>query len=122
MKKLSVRKDSYFDSVFLMLLSKKLKESGGVADAVVAMGTPMNLELLTSQGYSSADLAGTTPNDLVMAVDCANESAVKAALDAAALLLHAAQRHAVAVLAMEKSVAHEVVAENEIGRQADVHR
>ena len=87
MKKLSVRKDSYFDSVFLMLLSKKLKESGGVADAVVAMGTPMNLELLASQGYSAADLAGATPNDLVMAVDCADESAVKAALDAAALLL-----------------------------------
>ena len=87
MKKLSIRKDSYFDSVFLMSLSKKLKESGGVSDAVVAMGTPMNLELLASQGYSPAELLGATPNDLVMAVDCADESAVKAALDAAALLL-----------------------------------
>ena len=87
MKKLSVRKDSYFDSVFLMSLSKKLKESGGVADAVVAMGTPMNLELLASQGYSPAELLGATPNDLVMAVDCADESAVKAALESAAHLL-----------------------------------
>jgi succinyl-CoA synthetase alpha subunit len=86
-KKAIVRKDSYFDSVFLMSLSKKLKESGGVADAVVAMGTPMNLELLASQGYEPADLAGASPNDLVMAVDCADDRAVKVALEAAALLL-----------------------------------
>ena len=87
MKKASIRKDSYFDSVFLMSLSKKLKDSEGVTDAVVAMGTPMNLDLLTSQGYAEADLAGVTPNDLIMAVECADEAAVKAALEAAVDLL-----------------------------------
>jgi FdrA protein len=86
-KKATVRKDSYFDSVFLMSLSKKLKESGGIADAVVAMGTPMNLELLTSQGYAPTDLAGASPNDLVMAVDCADDGAVKNAFEAAVQLL-----------------------------------
>jgi FdrA protein len=86
-KQAIVRKDSYFDSVFLMLLSKKLKETAGVADAVVAMGTPMNLELLDSQGYAQSSLAGTSPNDLVIAVDCASEAAVKAAFAAADALL-----------------------------------
>jgi succinyl-CoA synthetase alpha subunit len=86
-KKTTLRKDSYFDSVFLMSLGKKLKESGGVADAVVAMGTPMNLELLESEGYAKAELAGAGPNDLVMAVDCASEAAVASALDAASELL-----------------------------------
>jgi FdrA protein len=86
-KRATVRKDSYFDSVFLMSLSKKLKGGGGVADAVVAMGTPMNLELLLSEGYAGAELAGATPNDLVMAVDCADGAAVDAAFRAAEELL-----------------------------------
>jgi FdrA protein len=86
-KKAIIRKDSYFDSVFLMSLSKKLKDQPGVADAVVAMGTAMNLELLGSQGYASPELAGATPNDLIMAVDCADAPAVEAALVAAADLL-----------------------------------
>ncbi len=87
MKKAIVRKDSYFDSVFLMSLSKKLKEQHGVGDAVVAMGTAMNLELLGNQGYASSELAGATPNDLIMAVDCADAPAVEVALAAAADLL-----------------------------------
>ncbi|MDA8426595.1 MAG: acyl-CoA synthetase FdrA [Treponema sp.] len=87
MKKAIIRKDSYFDSVFLMALSKKLKEQPGVGDAVVAMGTAMNLELLGFQGYAAAELAGATPNDLIMAVDCADAPAVEAALAAAAELL-----------------------------------
>ena len=87
MKKAIVRKDSYFDSVFLMSLSKKLKAHPGVADAVVAMGTAMNLELLGSQGYAASELAGATPNDLLMAVDCADAPGVEAAFQAAAELL-----------------------------------
>lgn len=74
MKKVLVRKDAYFDSVFLMLLSKELKGLPWVIDAVVAMGTPMNLELLSSQGYSLEEPA--TPNDLVIAVECEEPGAL----------------------------------------------
>ncbi len=63
-----IKKDSYNDSVFLMQLSARLKKTPGVADAVVAMGTPMNLELLEKSGYAKADFAGAGPNDLVAAV------------------------------------------------------
>ena len=87
MKKAIVRKDSYFDSVFLMQLSKGLKEAEGVDDAVVAMGTPMNLELLRGLGYDEAELAGASPNDLVTAVDCPDAAAVELAFAAAAELL-----------------------------------
>ena len=86
-KKAIVRKDSYFDSVFLMSLSKKLKTQPGVSDAVVAMGTAMNLELLRSQGYAALELSGAGPNDLVMAVDCAEAPVVEAAFKAATDLL-----------------------------------
>ena len=78
MKKVLVKKDSYFDSVFLMILSKELKEGARVTDSIVAMGTPMNLELLTSLGY--AGLTGVTANDLVVAVDCPDAASVDQAI------------------------------------------
>ncbi len=63
-----VRKDSYHDSVLLMRISQALRSLPGVEDAVVAMGTPHNRELLDAQGYAGGALAGATPNDLVIAV------------------------------------------------------
>ncbi len=87
MKRAQVRKDSYFDSVFLMSLSKRLKDNPQVADAIVAMGTSMNLELLADQGYAGPELTGVTPNDLIIAVEAADAAAVESALQAAKALL-----------------------------------
>jgi succinyl-CoA synthetase alpha subunit len=87
MKRVKVRKDSYFDSVFLMQLSKGLKDLKGVSDAVVTMGTPMNLELLAAMGYPGSELTGISPNDLVTAVDCPDAEAVEAAFAAASEML-----------------------------------
>ncbi len=87
MQQVQVRKDAYFDSVVLMLLSKELKGHAGVRDAVVAMGTPMNVDLLRSSGYPAADLDGVTPNDLVLAVDADSAEAAAATLAAAAASL-----------------------------------
>jgi succinyl-CoA synthetase alpha subunit len=63
-----VRKDSYQDSVLLMRISREVTSLPGVLDAVVAMGTPHNRELLQSTGYVSAALRDAGPNDLVIAV------------------------------------------------------
>ena len=63
-----VRKDSYHDSVLLMRISRELKALEGVDDAVVAMGTPHNKELLLSTGYTGPDLEQSGPNDLIIAV------------------------------------------------------
>ncbi|HUX38569.1 MAG TPA: acyl-CoA synthetase FdrA [Rectinemataceae bacterium] len=104
MKKAIVRKDSYFDSVFLMQLSKGLKEAEGVNDAVVAMGTPMNLELLRGMGYAEEELAGATPNDLVTAVDCPDAKSVEAAFAAAAELLARKKRASSGASAMPASI------------------
>lgn len=80
MKKISVKKDAYYDSVFLMLAARGVKGLPGVKDAVVAMATPMNLELLADMGFDKPALSGLTPNDLVAAVDAADEAAADAAL------------------------------------------
>jgi FdrA protein len=86
-KKVLVRKDAYFDSVVLMLLSRELKGRPGVDDAVVAMGTAMNLELLRSMGCAAADLAGATPNDLVIAVDAGDPRTLDTTIAAASEIL-----------------------------------
>jgi len=78
-----IRKDSYHDSVLLMRISQALKGLAGVEDAVVAMGTPQNRELLGAQGYGRPALASATPNDLLIAVKGAADSpaAVEAELE-----------------------------------------
>jgi succinyl-CoA synthetase alpha subunit len=86
-KKIFVQKDSYYDSVFLMLTSREVKSTSGVHDATVAMGTEMNLDFLRSQGFEANSLAGVTPNDLVIAVDCASAETADAAVAAAKLAL-----------------------------------
>ena len=80
MKLLRVRKDSYHDSVFLMLATQELKASGGVLDAVVAMGTDMNRELLADMGFAGPDLDGAGPNDLVVAVEAGDAAKAEAAV------------------------------------------
>ncbi len=63
-----VRRDSYHDSVLLMRISQGLKALADVEDAVVAMGTPQNRELLGALGYGGPELSAARPNDLVIAV------------------------------------------------------
>lgn len=55
-KKVVLKKDSYYDSVFLMLTTRALKQMAGVHEAVLSMGTEFNLELLKEIGFSSTEL------------------------------------------------------------------
>ena len=80
MKHIHIRKDTYVDSVFLMLLSKELTEQPDIIDATVTMGTPMNLNLLKEQGYSLESLKDVTPADLIVALDCASDKTFESAL------------------------------------------
>jgi succinyl-CoA synthetase alpha subunit len=87
MKRLIVKKDSYYDSVFLMLISRELKGEPGVTDAIVAMATDMNRELLGNLGYDPASLSGLSANDLLVAVDASDgASCEKAAAKAEELI------------------------------------
>ena len=65
MRRLLVQRGRYFDSVFLLRISRTLEEVPGVSRAVVAMGTPANLESLVRVGIRDAQ-QGVTPNDLVI--------------------------------------------------------
>lgn len=79
MKKTIVRENAYYDSVFLMLATKALKQQPGIREAVVAMGTEVNLELLKGIGLLSGEAESAKPNDLVIAIEAETGEAVEEA-------------------------------------------
>ena len=75
-----VRKNRYFDSVFLMQVAKRIAAAPGVRDASALLATPANKKVLVElgfgQGAGETDFAAAGPNDLVIAVE-GEESAVR---------------------------------------------
>ncbi|MQA82859.1 MAG: FdrA family protein [Streptosporangiales bacterium] len=65
-----VRRGEYHDSVSLMSASLVLAKVPGIAEAQVAMGTPLNLGLLAERGFDVP--AGTGAGDLVVAMRVAD--------------------------------------------------
>lgn len=63
-----IKKNTYIDSVSLMAISSKAAALPGVVNAVAAMATPMNKDVLTSQGLITPDITEATPGDLVLIV------------------------------------------------------
>ena len=71
-KRVVVRRNRYFDSVFLMQVAKRIAGQPGVRDASAVLGTEANKKLLVELGYGSGqgdELAGAGPNDLVLALE-----------------------------------------------------
>ena len=50
MVKLEIRKNTYYDSVTLMIISKDVKNLSGVSEALVGMGTDLNREIAGNLG------------------------------------------------------------------------
>ena len=56
MVKLEVRKNTYYDSVTLMIISKDVKNLPGVTEALVGMGTDLNREIAGNLGLGCGRL------------------------------------------------------------------
>nr|MBC8280462.1 hypothetical protein [Chloroflexota bacterium] len=67
----------YFDSVFLMRVSKRLSEQPGINYAAMVMGTPKNVQILADAGYSGIDALGASSNDLVVSLKADSVDAVR---------------------------------------------
>lgn len=63
-----IRKNQYFDSVFLMGVNKRLSEVEGVQQTAVLMGSGKNKQLLSNIGIQDAQIDTAQPNDLIVAV------------------------------------------------------
>ena len=73
-----VRRGLYRDSVALMQMSHTVAGLPGVETALIAMATPLNLDLLPGLGFEPE--AGTSPDDLLVAISADDDDALASAL------------------------------------------
>ncbi len=87
----AIRKNQYYDSVFLMGVNNRLSKTAGVRQTAVLMGSEKNKALLEGLGIRAQAIDAAGPNDLVIAVLADDELAVRSALDSVDAALLAAE-------------------------------
>ena len=75
-----IRRNQYFDSVFLMGINKDLLSLSGVIQSAVLMGTQNNKKLLADIHVSSSEIDQAGANDLIVAVIAESEQFAEKAL------------------------------------------
>lgn len=70
-----IRKNQYYDSVFLMGINNRLMKIPGVLQTAVLMGSDANKKILQDLGFDNPDIITANPNDLVVAVAAETEAA-----------------------------------------------
>ncbi len=75
-----LRAGAYADSVTLMQVSRDVGARDGVTAAMVAMGTPLNVELVEAMGFALPD--GVDANRLLVAIRADDEDVLAAAVAA----------------------------------------
>jgi FdrA protein len=73
---IAIRRNQYYDSVFLMGFSNRLSKIAGVNQVAVLMGSTANQSVLINLGYSKSEIATATPNDLVVAINAESPKVV----------------------------------------------
>jgi len=81
-----IQRGTYHDSAFLMRVARQLQRVEGIAEAVVLMGTPMNLELIREAGFDGPELGGVTPTDMIVTLRGTDEALEPALAEARRLL------------------------------------
>lgn len=76
-----IRKNQYYDSVFLMMISKRISDARGVQQNAVLMGSDTNKGLLSNIGIRDRQIDAAQPNDLIVAVIADTPQVVNEVLD-----------------------------------------
>ena len=77
----TIRKNQYYDSVFLMGVNSRLSKAAGLRQTAVLMGSEKNKALLVDLGIRGGAIDAAGANDLVIAVVADDAQAVQSALD-----------------------------------------
>lgn len=75
-----IRKNSYQDSITLMLLTNHIATLEGVTKVSIMMGTPANKEILAAGGLGTPELAAVGANDIAMVMDIDGEHRIEGIL------------------------------------------
>lgn len=76
-----IKKNTYQDSVSLMLLTNHLAGVEGVNKVQVMMGTPANKDIFKGSGLYTDELEDAAPSDLCIVADTADEDSVQRVVD-----------------------------------------
>lgn len=79
MIKTTVMPNCYMDSILILSVSRELMKLPGVHKAVAVMATDMNKTVVGEFGGMTPAAASAGPNDLIVSLDCEDESTIKAA-------------------------------------------
>lgn len=89
-----VKKNSYYDSATLMLLTSKIgKQLGSTKNVAVMMATDMNKDLMEASGLLAEEGRAAGSNDLVFAIRAESDEAVEQVLHLAQEELNKKQSH-----------------------------
>ena len=83
-----IRKNEYYDSVFLMRVAKRLSEQKGIRQAAALMGTEKNKGLLAQIGIRGAEISAAMPSDLMLGVEADSQEILAAVLEKIDSWLH----------------------------------
>ena len=72
-----IRKNQYYDSVFLMGFNNRLSKMDGVIQTAVLMGSDANKEVLADLGFVNAEVKTCTANDLVVGVTAVSQEVLE---------------------------------------------
>ncbi|MGD2155612.1 MAG: acyl-CoA synthetase FdrA [Anaerolineales bacterium] len=75
-----IRKNQYYDSLFLMGVNNRLSKAAGVQQTAVLMGSEKNKELLVDIGIQDPLIDAANPNDLIVAVVAKTQAVVEIVL------------------------------------------
>lgn len=77
----TIKENSYYDSVTLMLFSSRLAVIEGIEEAAIMMGSAHNIDLMLSSNVLSQELANkATSNDLLIGIRASSEAVIQEAL------------------------------------------
>lgn len=68
-----IKKNSYQDSVVLMLLTSKLNQLDEVLRVSIMMGTPSNIDIFRASGFDTPELSDASSNDMVIMLEVSSE-------------------------------------------------
>lgn len=75
-----IKKNSYQDSVVLMLLTSKLNQLDDVERVSIMMGTPSNIDIFKASGFDTPELSEASSNDMVIMLEVSSNDAKEAVL------------------------------------------
>lgn len=75
-----IRKQTYFDSVTLMLIGSRVKKLEGIENAVVGMCTDYNIDSLKRLDMYHPEFDGLTPNDLIICMQATDNEKAQAGI------------------------------------------